>query len=230
MDPYLEDPDIWFDFHHSYAVGISAELNQTLPRPYYSRINPRGAEDREQTEDVIFPLDVEVRDARDHHALVTFIEIVTPLDKQEAESRAAYLAKQSEVLGSPASLIEIDLSEVGARIAGSPLVYQTLRDERGCRPRYLVCMNRASDKSRYEIYPFGLMDRLPVIPVPLRDGEPIVALGLQTVFDVTYDRGPYVRGAVDYTEPPPVFLTDDERKWVRERVVAAFPNLPECDS
>lgn len=41
MDPYLESPDIWPDFHHAFASEISAELNGTLPEPYYARLRSR---------------------------------------------------------------------------------------------------------------------------------------------------------------------------------------------
>lgn len=41
MDPYLEAPDIWSDFHHALAVAISAMLNILLPAPYYSRLQTR---------------------------------------------------------------------------------------------------------------------------------------------------------------------------------------------
>ena len=41
MDPYLEAPDIWPDFHHSLAATIRAELNARLPEPYYARLQMR---------------------------------------------------------------------------------------------------------------------------------------------------------------------------------------------
>jgi hypothetical protein len=41
MDPYLEAPHIWPDFHDRLADQISVELNRTLPRPYYARIEMR---------------------------------------------------------------------------------------------------------------------------------------------------------------------------------------------
>lgn len=41
MDPYLEDPAIWPDFHHALASEISAHLNAALPRPYYAKIETR---------------------------------------------------------------------------------------------------------------------------------------------------------------------------------------------
>src|SRR4051794_18925469 len=41
MDPYLEAPHIWPDFHDALATEIRNELNQTLPRPYYARLEVR---------------------------------------------------------------------------------------------------------------------------------------------------------------------------------------------
>jgi hypothetical protein len=41
MDPYLEAPDIWPDFHDRIAAVMSAELNRTLPPPYYARLEAR---------------------------------------------------------------------------------------------------------------------------------------------------------------------------------------------
>ena len=41
MDPYLEAPEIWPDFHDALAAEIRGELNRTLPSPYYARIEMR---------------------------------------------------------------------------------------------------------------------------------------------------------------------------------------------
>ena len=41
MDPYLEAPDIWPDFHDALAGAIRAELNAHLPAPYYARLQMR---------------------------------------------------------------------------------------------------------------------------------------------------------------------------------------------
>lgn len=41
MDPYLEAIDIWPDFHNALASEIRGELNQTLPPPYYARLEMR---------------------------------------------------------------------------------------------------------------------------------------------------------------------------------------------
>jgi hypothetical protein len=41
MDPYLETPDIWPDFHDALAAVIRADLNVSLPAPYYARLQKR---------------------------------------------------------------------------------------------------------------------------------------------------------------------------------------------
>jgi hypothetical protein len=41
MDPYLEAPDIWPDLHDALAGEIRIVLNQTLPAPYYARLEMR---------------------------------------------------------------------------------------------------------------------------------------------------------------------------------------------
>lgn len=41
MNPYLEAPDIWPDFHDALATAIRANLNASLPAPYYARLQKR---------------------------------------------------------------------------------------------------------------------------------------------------------------------------------------------
>lgn len=42
MDPYLEAPDIWPDFHDRIATIISSMLNALLPERYYARLEKRA--------------------------------------------------------------------------------------------------------------------------------------------------------------------------------------------
>ncbi|MBS1251289.1 MAG: hypothetical protein MAG451_00321 [Anaerolineales bacterium] len=41
MDPYLEAPDIWPDFHDALAAELRRDLNTILPEPYYARLGMR---------------------------------------------------------------------------------------------------------------------------------------------------------------------------------------------
>ncbi|MBI4586212.1 MAG: DUF4058 family protein [Planctomycetes bacterium] len=41
MDPYIEDPEIWSDFHGGMANEIRGELNRILQPRYVARLTPR---------------------------------------------------------------------------------------------------------------------------------------------------------------------------------------------
>ena len=41
MDPYLESPDIWPDFHNRLATQLTVDLNGALPPPFYARLEMR---------------------------------------------------------------------------------------------------------------------------------------------------------------------------------------------
>jgi hypothetical protein len=41
MDPYLENPVTWPDFHDAMANEIRIELNKTLPAPFYAHLQRR---------------------------------------------------------------------------------------------------------------------------------------------------------------------------------------------
>ena len=51
---------------------------------------------------------LEIRDRRDRE-LVAVVELLSPVNKKSGPYRAQYLTKRSEILASPAHLVEIDL-------------------------------------------------------------------------------------------------------------------------
>ena len=76
---------------------------------------------------------------------------------------------------------------------------------------------RGPGVSAYQVFPIGLRDWLPCIPVPLKEGEVEVTLDLQFAFNQAYDTGPYRRGEVDYASAPPEPpLSDDDTSWAAE--------------
>jgi hypothetical protein len=263
MDPWLEAPDIWPDFHERLANEISTGLNQSLPLPYYARLEMRpevGLLDldegtgytrkivpdvsvvdpsRKATSGAVAVLDaprtefsesvevsvstdelgrhvyVEIRDSRRGHRLITLIEIVSPANKRPGPDREAYLKKHREVYQSDASLIELDLLRSGERLSDNLHLVRAIEDLQPS-PDYLVLVNRAwlrTGQVSWQIFPIGMRDMLPCIPVPLREDEPEVPLDLQYVFNRAYDSGPYRRGAIDYTQPSVPPLSDDDAAW-----------------
>jgi len=265
MDPYLENPALWPEFHNRLAESISSTLNRVLPPPYYAQLGarqqvsrvgetvvrsivphvsvhaerPAGARDFAPSPSAgvaaqnasklspsidLGPLDepqelnfVEIRDPRLNHAVVTLIEILSPANKLPGPDREQYIAKRNEVLASKSSLIEIDLLRAGDRtVFGSALAFRIQQLQPP--PEYLVLINRYWKRSAYELFPIYLKGPLPTIVVPLQSGEQEVCLNLQQCFDETYERGPYRRGAVDYTKPPDPPLKGELAEWAKQRV------------
>jgi hypothetical protein len=221
MNPYLETPDIWPDFHGALAAQLRADLNGLLPAPCYARLEVRseiGAVEPDETanrivSDVTVSVRVdptrhsfvEIRDPSQGHQLITLIEIVSPSNKRPGADRRAYLQKQREVLDSNASLIELDLLRSGDRLLPYPDLDEAIGQWEPAAD-YLVLVNRAWRRvgaaMDYDLFPIRFAEPLPCILVPLREGQEEVRLDLQQAFDHAYDAGPYRRGAVNYAAPP----------------------------
>jgi hypothetical protein len=171
---------------------------------------------------------VEIRDPSRGHALITLIEIVSPSNKCRGPDRRAYLQKQSEVLESDASLIELDLLRTGERLLADPEVQAYVAGVQP-PPDYLVLVNRAWQRAggirAVQIFPILLAEALPVIPAPLRQGQEELPLDLQFLFSRAYDSGPYRRGAVDYDRPPEPPLVGDQAAWADQRLRESFKSL-----
>lgn len=165
---------------------------------------------------------LEIRDARADHEVVTLIELLSPSNKRAGEDRRHYLAKRAAVLRSPTSLVEIDLLRKGRRL------WRTRSGQTDLRsldppPEYLAAVSRSWERAspfRLEIFPAFLRQPLPVIAVPLREGDAETSLDLQRCFTELYDAGPYRRGAVDYARPPRSPLPDEHQSWAAERTAA----------
>jgi hypothetical protein len=160
---------------------------------------------------------VENRDSSSGHKLITLIEILSPSNKRSGPDRVAYEGKQRDVIGSDASLVELDLLRGGRRILPD-IGLIAMIDRLEPSPTYVVLTNRAWRRRGgvdCDVYPIGLREPLPCIAVPLKEGEDEIALDLQYVFDRAYDTGPYRRGAVDYAVPAPA-LDEKDAAWAAE--------------
>ena len=270
MDPYLEEPDLWPDFHDRLAGVLSARLNELLPPQFYARLQKRselgvvvdagtlrrivpdvtvlrrvlhepspahvttrfsvvtqprtqatpGVELRVRTDPIQHRF-VEIRDARGGHKVVTVVEIVSPSNKLPGPDRRSYEAKQQEILSSDANLIELDLLRVGRRLLPYPELAATVDN---LAPDYLVLLNRNTRREGawmdYTLYPIGLREPLPCIPVPLTGQIPDVLLDLQVAVNQAYLDGPYGR-IVDYSAKPEPLLKLEDAGWVDELLRAA---------
>ena len=143
--------------------------------------------------------------------IVTSIEVLSPSNKKTGNpGRAKFLVKQRETLGSETHLVEIDLLRGGMHSLAVP---RDLVKAQAGPFDYLVSIHRFDRPKDFLVYPIALPDRLPEIAVPLLPGDPDVPLDLQTVFDRSYDFGPYQR-EIEYSKDPVVpRLRPEQAEW-----------------
>lgn len=142
---------------------------------------------------------LKVQDTHRRH-VVAVIELLSPSNKDSGPDRDRYLDKRFEVLSSDAALVEIDLLRGGPRlpIQGLP----------ACS--YYALVSRPGERPDVGLWPLGLPDRLPVVPIPLRPGEPEPTVDLQAVLDRVYDEGGYPYRIYDGEPDPPLSAADAE--------------------
>ncbi len=96
MDPYIERPEIWPDFHLCIVVCISRAL-QPLLRPRYVALiqnrefvgEPPWYEERRQSY-------MQVIQPTDESRAVTVIEVISPDNKAAGSARTSYLQQREE--------------------------------------------------------------------------------------------------------------------------------------
>lgn len=225
MDPYLEDPVLWPDFHATFLLAVGTQLNRKLPKRHVARLG-RHADEGDLVEPprllgkptapaAVMQPAIETRgkpflkiiDARGKRVL-TIIELLSPANKSPGRGQEHYLAKRQEYLRGRVNLVEIDLLCAGER---PPL--------ESARPPadYYIIVSRPADYPRAGIWPIGVRDPLPTVPVPLDlDMEP-VPLELRECLDRAYHEGRFGE-EIDYRQPPTPPLPEAEAAWAGEQV------------
>jgi hypothetical protein len=147
---------------------------------------------------------VEIRDVANNR-LVTSIEIISPSNKREP-GMSAYLAKRDEMRLAEVHLLEIDLLRRGTR----PWPEVQVPDS-----AYLATLIRARH-IQAEVWPIGLRESLPALPVPLRQPDPDVPLDLKRALDTIYDESDYPL-TLNYDQPPPEPpLSEADAAWAAD--------------
>ena len=140
--------------------------------------------------------------------IVTVIELLSPTNKRKGtDGRQQYTEKSSALLKTKTHLVELDLLRNGERT----LVSEPPGGD------YFAMISRAERRPLVEIYGWRLLNRLPVIPIPLAGSDPDVKLDLQQVFTLVYDRAGYDYG-LDYQQPVTPPLTEPEAARLKAKV------------
>ena len=157
---------------------------------------------------------IEIRE-RGGGKVITVIEFLSPANKAGGEGQKIFLQEQSELLHSDTNLVEIDLVRSGQRVIAFP-EHRLPPQHRGS---YLVCVRCAWSERARELYALPLRERLPAIPIPLRQADRPVALDLQGLLDQCYHNGRY--DDIDYAEPPIPPLSPEDAAWAEALLKAA---------
>jgi hypothetical protein len=205
MDPYLEVPRRWQDFHNTLAAEIRSRLNEQLDPKYAAWLTTYVA--YEVVEAAVQLYRVEIRVTADEE-LVTVIAILSPANKRPGHDDCReYQRKRLALPRSSVHLVEIDLLRGGER---PPLTVPV-----PAAP-YCAVVSRAEIRPTVDVWPIQFAKPLPELPVPLMEPDPDTPLDLAAAFASVYDRGPYAR-VIDYHEmPPPPPLSPEERAWMAE--------------
>jgi len=240
MNPYLEQNYDWNDFHQTFVTRMRKLLEAQIGVNYFVKIEvrlyihersaeerrffgvadvglsskrdrPVGRVDSALTAPIQLQLpaveiekqsSLEIRDVRNRQ-LITAIELLSPSNKDPSGDYETYVAKRRQILNSPTHFVEIDLRRGGQRPTSPKLP----------KCDYYVLVSRREDRPTVGVWPFGLRDRLPTIPIPLTSPDPPVLLDLKAVLDITYDDANY--GKHIYLETPEPPLRPKDEAWAR---------------
>jgi hypothetical protein len=241
MDPYLENPGRWSDFHLTFNAVVRAQLNRVLPDRYDARLDTwvwvhepldesrwgLGKPDIYIAEPESPPGAVAVLPAPAHVVLPDieryeqrFVR-VTDTDHDRVVTVIEMLSPSNKThSANRAAYIDkrngyrsagVNLVEIDLLRIGEPL---PMRPRPPCD--YHVLISRAVEGNDAPFWPIAIRDRLPTIPIPLDPPVPPVPLDLQRCLDEAYDQSRYNR-RIDYTQPPPPpALSDADAAWARE--------------
>ncbi|MFY8200347.1 MAG: DUF4058 family protein [Pirellula staleyi] len=226
MNPYLEQPSVWEDFHSRFMTYAGESLATQVRPNFLVKLEERvfihepSFEASPAHESSVATFDpalnqvksilatipdveierhavIEIRDRLDRQ-LVTMIEVLSPSNKRYGPDREQYLLKRATMMFSSASIVEIDLLRGGPRLP--------INDLPVCD--YCVTVFRKANAPKVEAWPIGLRDELPVIPVPLKGDFADAKLDLKALLDRVYDAAGYEDYLVESFPEPPLDQTD----------------------
>jgi hypothetical protein len=248
MNPYLEDPDIWPDFHTTLFVEIRAELNRRLPAGYYARIDRYvwvEEPDDESTSllgkpDVFVTeeLPAESQQAEAGSTVTACIRLVRPAVKHAGnrylkviDGRSRRVVTVIEILGpsnkTPGSNQDAYLSKRDEYLGLDINLVEIDLLRKGARPSW---GDPPPEPADYSVLAFRASE-FPAASywaISVRDSLPVIAVPLTANLPpVTLSLQACFERAVsagryeeefDYRHPPEPPFAGDDAEWVRERI------------
>lgn len=244
MDPYLEDPFHWPDFHFGMNAAMREYLNRHLPPDFvavadrYIWIHEPDAEDRMQRAKADVHLAERIPKPAGRASSFTElapVQTILPAVLREGNRYIRIFDRHNRrvvsviELLSPANktpgpdredylLKRSDFRASKANVIEIDLLRGGDRMPLGEPPPavrdYCVLVMRATNFPMVGVWPFTVRDPLPDIPVPLREGDPDIVLSLKKCFDHAFEAGRCL-GELDYSKQPIPPLSADDFEWSR---------------
>ena len=146
---------------------------------------------------------LEIRDIP-YGEVVTVIELISPNNKNTTQGRKAYEKKREIVLKNGVNLVEIDLIRKGKPMSILTKVQRT---------DYRILVAKGNRLPLGELYTFGVREKIPLFPIPLRreDQEPM--LDIQSLLVGVYNQA-RLDFYLDYEQNPIPPLRKEDGEWM----------------
>jgi hypothetical protein len=245
MDPYLESPAFWSDFHASFTTYWRDALMECLPSNYEARIDEKVSlsQDIAPHKKLIEP-DVAITEYESlglrsaAPAGVATLEPITLSLVVEEEIHERHI----EILHRPDRKLVATLEMLSPANKEEPgrtlflakrnaLIYHPVHmveldllvkgqrlpfEQTLPAGDYYAMVSRWNQRPKCDVYAWTMRQPLPAIPIPLLPPDPDVWIDLAAIFATTYQRARYGR-SIDYRGGPAISLDVDRLAWVTER-------------
>lgn len=248
MNPWLEQVDVWHDFHQRFITRIGDALALHIRPAYLTKIDENV---------YIHELSVEQRLLLGRPDIAVFegSGVAASVPQNSATLPIAYgsLLPSSDRISE--SFIEIRDTNYRDLITVIELLSPTNKQSGPDREQYLakrklllassvhfveidllrgwahmpveglapcdyaVMVSRSYERPKVGLWPMRLCEALPVIPVPLKQEDPDVVLNLQQLLHDTFDAAGYADYIYQGRPRPP--LNPDEAAWAKECLASA---------
>jgi hypothetical protein len=242
MDPFLENPAYWLDFHARFVNCWCEAIADALPSNYEASIGERVylVEHEPEARKLGYPDVAVTKDASalprasSTAATLAGLEPVTvPLLILEGPHET-YIEILHQPERSLVAVLEL-LSPANKEYPGRTeylakrmaLLHQNLHlieldlllggrrlpMQAPLPPGdYYYLVSRGEQRPDCQVYSWTLRQPLAALPVPLREPDPDITIDLRVVFTTAYERGRFAK-RIRYESPVPGLLRDENKQW-----------------
>lgn len=103
---------------------------------------------------------------------VAWLELLSPSNKPPRPDHEAYARKRQEVLD--AGIVFVELDYIHTQPPTFPRLVDYTRNEQGAPPYRILVMAPHQPKTQVSLYPFGVLDAIPTVEIPLSGDDKLV--------------------------------------------------------